>query len=208
VIASPERPDIPDISADVPMIIGSTLNEFVTGINHPEVEAMREEELLARVETFAPGRARCVIDAFRARTPDVTPFDLWSRIATGPIRQAAVDQALMKARHSRAPAYLFWFTWQTQVLDGRPRAFHCLDIPFFFANTDRCASMTGGGPRAAGLAGKMVDALIAFARTGNPAHAGLPSWHPVTTAGTPTMIFDDDPRLENGLDANERESLV
>ncbi len=208
VVAGPERPDLPDISIDVPMMIGSTLNEFVNGINHPEFEMMQEKDLVARVESFAPGRSRNVIDAFRAATPAASPIDLWSRIATAPIRQAAVDQALAKAKHSRAPAYLYWFTWQTQVLDGRPRAFHCLDIPFFFANTSRCASMTGGGSRAAALSRKMADALVAFARTGAPNHAGLPTWRPVTPTELPTLIFDDQPRLEIGLDANERGSLV
>ncbi|MDH7972353.1 carboxylesterase family protein [Sphingomonas sp. AR_OL41] len=208
VIASPERADLPDLSVDVPMVIGTTLNEFVSGINHPEYEALREEELVARVEAFVPGRARAVIAAFRQRTPGASPFDLWSRIATAPIRQSAVDQAMAKARHSRAPAYLYWFTWQTPVLDGRPRAFHCLDIPFLFANTDRCASMTGGGARAAALSRRMSDALLAFARTGNPGHPGLPAWSAVTATTAPTMIFDDRPRLERDIDNAERGSMT
>ncbi|MEG3144256.1 carboxylesterase family protein [Sphingomonas sp. RT2P30] len=208
VIASPERADLPDLSVHVPMVIGTTLNEFVSGINHPEYEMMREDELVARVEAFVPGRSRAVIAAFRRRAPGASPFDLWSRIATAPIRQSAVDQAMAKARHSRAPAYLYWFTWQTPVLDGRPRAFHCLDIPFLFANTDRCASMTGGGARAAVLSRRMTDALLAFARTGNPGHPGLPAWSAVTATTAPTMIFADQPRLERDLDNAERGSMT
>jgi len=207
VIASPERADMPDLSADVPMIIGSTLNEFVTGINHPEREAMGADKLVELVETVAPGRSRAVIAAFRRHTPNASPFDLWSRVAAAPVRRAAVAQAIAKARHSRAPAYLYWFAWQTPVLDGRPRAFHCLDIPFLFANTDRCASMTGGGERAAALGGRMADALLAFARTGDPNHPGIPAWRSVKDADLPTMIFDDRPRLEPDPDAAERAVL-
>ena len=208
VLALPERADMPDLSVDVPMIIGSTLNEFVTGINHPERETMGEDKLVELVETVAPGRSGAVIAAFRRRAPNAPPFELWSRIAAAPVRRAAVAQATAKARHSKAPAYLYWFTWQTPVLDGRPRAFHCLDIPFLFANTDRCASMTGGGERAALLSGRMADALIAFARTGDPNHPGLPAWRPVEGADLSTMIFDDQPRLERDLDAAERAVLA
>ena len=189
------------------MIIGSTLNEFVTGINHPEREAMGADKLVELVETVAPGRSRAVIAAFRRHTPNASPFDLWSRVAAAPVRRAAVAQAIAKARHSRAPAYLYWFAWQTPVLDGRPRAFHCLDIPFLFANTDRCASMTGGGERAAALGGRMADALLAFARTGDPNHPGIPAWRSVKDADLPTMIFDDRPRLEPDPDAAERAVL-
>lgn len=202
-----ERADMPDISGDVPMMIGSTLNEFVTGINHPEVEAMREADLVAKVETVAPGRSAAVIAAFRHRTPDASPFDLWSRIATAPIRQSAVDQALAKSS-GKAPAYLYWFTWQTPILDGRPRAFHCLDIPFMFANSERCATMTGGGPRAAALSGRMADALVAFARTGTPNHPGLPSWPPVTSSTVASMILDDHPRVELDPDRVERATVT
>ncbi|MES2042692.1 MAG: carboxylesterase family protein [Pseudomonadota bacterium] len=208
VQASPDRADLPDLSVDVPMMIGTTLNEFFTGINHPEFEAMSEDDLVARVEAFVPGRGRAAIAAFRRRTPHASPFDLWSRIAAAPIRQSAVDQARAKARHSRAPAYLYWFTWQTPVLDGRPRAFHCLDIPFMFANTDRCASMTGGNAQAAALSARVADALLAFARTGDPGHAGLPAWPPATAATAPTMIFDDLPRLERDADGAERETVI
>ncbi|GAA0316298.1 carboxylesterase/lipase family protein [Sphingomonas oligophenolica] len=205
--ASPERPDMPDLSIDVPMMVGTTLNEFVTGINHPEFEAMSEAELEAKVDALYPGRSGPVIAAFRRRTPRASPFDLWSRIATAPVRQSAIDQVLAKAKHSPARAYLYWFTWRTPVLDGRPRAFHCLDIPFMFANTERCASMTGGGPRAATLSAQMADALLAFARSGDPNHATLPRWEPVTPTRIPSMIFDDQIHIEHDADAIERATI-
>lgn len=204
----PFRPDAPAISADVPLIVGTTLNEFVHGVNHPEFEAMSQAELAARAERFLPGRGASLVAAFRRRDPNASPFDLWSRIATAPIRKAAVDQALAKARQAQGPAYLYWFNWATPVLDGRPRAFHCLDIPFAFANTDRCDSMTGGGPDARALSGRIADAFVAFARSGDPNHAGLPPWRPVTPGGAATMIFDTEVRLDPDPDAVERAAIT
>ncbi|WP_308910441.1 carboxylesterase/lipase family protein [Pseudokordiimonas caeni] len=205
--AAPFGPTAPGITADVPMMIGTTLNEFINGVMTPGDEGMDEAGLAAKVEAMFPGQGSRIVQAFRAHTPDASPFDLWSRIATSPVRQAAIDQAASKAALGKAPAYLYSFNWQPPVLDGRPRAFHCLDIPFVFANTDRCDTMTGGGPRAEALGNRMADAWIAFARTGNPNHAGIPDWKPYEPVEEPCMIWDDAPRLAFAPDRDELRSI-
>jgi para-nitrobenzyl esterase len=189
------------------MIIGTTLNEFVTGINHPEYEQLSAQELQSRTETLYPGRGAAVVEAFRKRTPDARPFDVWSRIASAPVREAAVAQARAKAALQKAPAYLYWFTWQTPIFDARPRAFHCAELPFVFCNTDRCDNMTGGGPRARALAGRMADAWIQFARTGDPNHAEMARWSAFSVESMPTMIFDDKSVLLSDPDGEERAVL-
>jgi len=206
--AAPFAPDAPALSADVPMIIGTTLNEFTHALNHPEYELMTESELVERVERSYPGREAAVLAAFRRRTPQAKPFDLWSRIATAPVREAAIRQAGAKSSQQKAPAYLYWFNWQTPVFDGRPRAFHCAELPFVFFNSDRCDTMTGGGVAARALAGRVADAWIQFARTGDPNHPGLPRWTPFERAGAPTLLFDDPTRLELGPDRAELASLA
>lgn len=205
---APFSPRAPTISSDVPMIIGTTLNEFTTGMNHPEYELMTEAELLARAEVSYPGRGSVVTAAFRRRTPNAKPFDVWSRIATAPVRQAAIDQAAAKAALGGAPAYLYWFTWQTPILDGRPRAFHCAEIPFVFHNAELCDHMTGGGLRARSLSDSMADAWIQFARTGDPNPPASARWSRFAAGSVPTMIFDDEIRLELNPDVVERSSLA
>jgi para-nitrobenzyl esterase len=209
IIPSPAfNPTAPDVSADVPMIIGTTLNEFATGINHPEYELMTDAELHTRTEAMYPGKSKQIVAAFRNRTPNAKPFDLWSRIASAPVRQGALRQATMKAALNKAPAYLYWFTWQTPVLDGRPRAFHCAELPFVFYNSDRCENMTGGGDDARQLAGRMADAWIQFARTGDPNHSGIPKWAPFTPDRSPCLIFDDPTVVTNAPDAAELATLA
>lgn len=205
---APFRPHAPGLSRDVPMIIGSTLNEFVSGINQPDAQGMDEAELQRRADGFVAGKGAGIVAAFRDRTPEASHFDLWSRIATSPVRQSAIDQAAAKAAAGGAPAYLYWFTWQTPVLDGRPASFHCLDIPFVFANTARCASMTGGGPSAERLGDQISSALIAFAKTGSPQHADLPTWPPFDTATMPSMIFDTRTTVANGPDRDELARVI
>ena len=189
------------------MIIGSTLNEFATGINHPEFELMTEAELRERLAATYPGRSEAVLASFRKRTPNAKPCDLWSRIASAPVRGSAIAQARAEATLGGAPAWVYWFTWQTAVLDGRPRAFHCAELPFVFDNIDLCANMTGGGERARLMASRVADAWIAFARTGDPNHRGLPRWTQYSPASPATMILDDQPRLEIGIDQEEQASI-
>jgi para-nitrobenzyl esterase len=204
----PFDPGAPALSADIPMIVGTTLNEFVTALNHPELEAMSEPDLQTRVREIYGDRAMSVIGAFRQRTPQAKPFDLWSRIAASGVRGSAIEQAKLKAAQGRAPAYLYWFTWQTPILSGRPRAFHCAEIAFVFDNTDRCETMTGGGAEARALAGKMCDAWIQFARTGNPNHPQLPRWPAFSAESIATMIFDHPPRVEMNPDGAEQRSVA
>ncbi len=206
--AHPFDPTAPAISADVPMIVGTTLNEFTNSLNHPELERMTEAELRTRVTTqFGADKTQAIVAAFRARTPNASPFDLWSRIASAQVRGNAIKQCTAKAALGKAPAYLYWFAWQTPVLDGRPRAFHCSEISFVFHNTDLCDTMTGGGPDARALGATMSAAWVNFARTGNPNHAGMPRWEPFSAANVPTMIFDNNVRLERNPDGAEQQSV-
>ncbi|KCZ59686.1 hypothetical protein HY30_13860 [Hyphomonas chukchiensis] len=205
--AWPFKESAPETSADVPMIIGTTQNEFVTGINNPEAMSMTESALRERVERAYPGRTEAIIAAFRETAPQAKPFELWSRIATAPIRAAAIRQAKVKADLKQAPAYLYEFTWQTPILEGRPMAFHCADIPFAFFNTDRCDTMSGGGADARALSATIADAFIHLARTGDPNHAGLVDWPAYMPATSPTMIFDQDVRVSLNGDEDALETL-
>ena len=204
----PFDPAAPAISANVPMIVGTNLNEFVHNINKPDGEAMTEDQMLGLVRGIYGDRTPGVVAAFRERTPGATPFDLWSHIAAAPVRAAAIEQCTRKAAQRAAPAYLYWFAWQTPVLDGRPHAFHCAELPFVFNNAERCETMTGGGPQAIELAHKMSDAWVRFARTGNPNGAGLPNWPSFNTERLPTMVFDNRCEVQDGPDANEQAAIA
>ena len=206
--AHPFEPHASTLSADVPMIIGSTLNEFITAINHPEFEQMTEAQLEERVRGMHGERTPKVLEAFRQRSPHASPFDLWSHIGSAGVRQSAIAQATAKAALGKAPAYLYWFTWKTPILSGRPRAFHCAEIPFVFDNTDRCENMTGGGPDARVLGAIMSDAWIQFARTGDPNHPRMPRWDAFSPSRQQTMIFDNRSVQVNGPDAAEQDSIA
>lgn len=120
------------------------------------------------------------------------PFEIWGLVqGTRAYRLNAVTQAELKSKQS-APVYMYWFGWKTPVLDGRPLAYHCQDLAFWFDNVDLAAQATGGGDDARELAVKMSGALVAFARNGHPNHAGITRWTPFTIADRATMVFEND----------------
>lgn len=205
--AHPFDPAAPKFSADVPLLVGNVLNEFVTGTDHPDAFSMTEPQLAEVVAKRYGDKSKEVIETFRQESPKTRPFDLYSIIMTSSVRYTSVKQAQLKAAQAQAPAYLYWFTWQTPVLDGRPMAFHCSELSFCFDNTDRCETMTGGGPRAQSLATKVSEAWLNFARSGNPNHSGLPHWRSVTPDKAPTMLFDDTCKVADDPDAKSRKLM-
>ena len=86
-------------------------------------------------------------------------------------------------------------------------AFHCAELSFCFDQTDKCETMTGGGPRPRALATKVSQAWINFARNGSPNHSGLPNWPAFNAETVPTMIFDDECKLSNDPDGPQRKLM-
>jgi para-nitrobenzyl esterase len=203
----PFDPVAPAISSGIPLLMGSVLNEQVHGINHPEYEDMAIGEVLQRARVRFHDQAEAVIAAYQKLFPKAKPFDVLSVAFAAESRQNCVTQATRQAALGGAPVYMFWFTWQTPVLDGRPRAFHCSELPFVFNNTDRAAAMTGGSSEARDLGGRMSDAWIALARKGDPNHPGLPKWPAFTAKDGALMVFDNKCEVRMNQDGEARRAI-
>lgn len=182
----------PAVSAKVPLLVGSTRTETGVGWDWPDFEDFTTGELAdAMKKAHGKEKAARLLAAFRRGHPDAKPCDLLALWQSSGFRKAALRQASAKAAQGAAPAYVYLFAWNTPILDGRVRSYHCAELPFVFDNTDRCDAATGGGPLARALAAKVSDAWIRFARTGNPSHNGLPEWPAFTPEKHATMVFDN-----------------
>ena len=189
------------------MMIGNCLNEFSMSIFDPKLELLTDAELDTRAAALFGNRSGKIVDAFRRGHPNAKPVVLLE-LMTNRFRLLAVQQAERKAALGAAPAFVYLFTWESPVLDGRYRSFHCLEIPFAFYNTDVYATMTGGGPDARNLAGKVSDAWISFARKGDPNHGGLPKWPAFNSDTSATMMLDKKCEVKNGPDREELKALA
>lgn len=198
------------LSSDIPMLICSTFHEWSVARNNPEMEKWTFDEVkdsLKEQAGFSGGlgdKAGPVVEAYREAFPDKKPIEIMIMVISN--RQGLIQTANAKAQQE-APVYVAWFGWEPPMFNGRMRAFHCLDISFWFDNTDLMLTHTGGGTRPRKLSQKMSAALNQFMRTGDPGVSSLPNWKAYSTENGETMILNDTCRLLNDPDREAREML-
>jgi para-nitrobenzyl esterase len=177
------------ISANIPLLIGSTKNEFMPSLFMPQLKQGSLDAVKDHIQKQYGDKAGAYTAAVKKAYPnDTRPTDLVD--VDDLFRRSAIKMADIKAV-SPAPVYMYLFAWQSPVMDGNYKALHCMEIPFVFNNISRCEEMTGGGKEAYELADKVSQSWINFARTGNPGHKGIPNWQKYTPANGATMIFDN-----------------
>lgn len=200
----PFYPDASPISAHIPMMIGNTHDETrsLIGGNDPSTFAFKWEDLPARLTEnmrvdIEPTR---VVAEYRRLYPQYSPSDVFFSATTAARSwRGAIIEAELRAQQG-SPAFAYQLDWPAPQDGGKWRAPHTLDIPLAFNNCDKPGSITGSGPDAQRMAEQVSNAFIAFARSGNPTHAGIPKWEPYTLPRRATMVFNnpsaliDDPR--------------
>jgi para-nitrobenzyl esterase len=193
----PFDPGAPTISANVPLLTGTNLHEFVNGLDHPGANAMAGEELSRLVREEFGGDGEAIVAAYRLEYPKATPFGLYAAIAASRLRVPAFAQAARKAELGAAPAYAYVYAWRTPVLDDRPGPFHACEIAFTFDNAEICDHYSGGSPQGFALSKQISRAWVNFARTGDPNHSGLPHWPAYSASTRATMCFDNACEVRN-----------
>jgi len=198
------------LSSDVPMLLCSTFHEWNTTRLSQELENItldKVKETLktsARLGTGIGDKVGEVVDAYAKAFPDAKPAEIMALVNSN--RKNVIATADAKAVQ-KAPVYLAWFGWQPPLFDNRMHAFHCLDICFWFANTDLMLTHTGGGKRPRALSDKMSGTLLQFMKTGNPNMGGLPEWKAYTPAKGETMILNDQSMLKDDPDREARKLI-
>ena len=203
----PFDPTAPEISEDVPLIIGSVNTEgtFFTPPDSP-LFSLDEAGMRTRLIPRYGEATDKLIDLYRKEMPNASPSEIYFLITAFPT--AAITQAERKVAQGRAPVYMYLFTWETPVEGGKRHSPHTVELPFVFNNVLEQPEEVGNGPDLQPLADKVSGAWTAFAHTGNPSTPGSPKWSAYTESGRATMMINnewklvDDPRHDVRLIMN------
>jgi para-nitrobenzyl esterase len=204
----PFWPEAAAQSAGIPMVIGNTHDETRAFLgNDPANFALTWASLPAKLEKeqYTDLLPSTVIARYRHLYPHYTPSDVFFAATTaGRSWRGAVDELEARARQG-APTWAYQLDWGSPLEGGKFGAFHTLDIPLVFDTTGQPGSRTGNGDDARQVAASMSEALIAFARHGDPNHAGLARWERYSLPRRQTMLFDRTPRQADDPRGGERE---
>ncbi len=198
----------PEISKNVPMLIGSVTEEG----NRMSSKPTEEEWHATLAKAYGDEKATAITAALKKAYPQKRIQTL-SYMCSGNflnglgMRNNVVKMARLKHELKAAPAYTYYFTWQTRILDGLPGAWHTAELQFCFDNTKRCEQGTGNTPEAQALAKKMASSWATFAATGNPSIPDL-KWEATDPETNKTMIWDNRCRMVNDPDSEARLILL
>jgi para-nitrobenzyl esterase len=205
LLRHPFYPDAPAQSANIPMIIGNTRDETrAFNGNDPGIHELTWEQLPERLLSamYVDIDPEYVIQEYRRLYPKYSATEVFFAATTaGRSWRGAVIEAELRAAQG-SPAFAYQLNYRSPLENGRYGAMHTMDIPLVFDNIAQPESRTGTDANAQQAADQMSEAFIAFAKTGNPAHAGIPAWRPYELPARSTMVFDvqsqlvDDPRGE------------
>lgn len=195
LLQQPFTPGFADISGDIPLLIGTTLNEMMKtaysekGLTLAEAKGRLEESYGKNADTY--------VELFGKAYPDYSPQDLVSIDTI--FRPTTITVA--DTRSANAPVYTYVLTWKSPVDDSTRGSFHGLDVPLAFNNIELGQHWTGTSDDARVVADMMSSAWINFARTGSPnVPTKFPEWEAYSQENGETMIFNVKPKAVNNHD--------
>jgi len=203
LLRHPWDPDSPEISAHIPLLIGNDKDEstLLALLLNPKLFDLDPDGLRNELVKYKVPEARVddVISLYMKIHPQESPSDLFFRITTDRgARWNATRQAELHLARGKASVFMYYFQWNTPVLEGKLRAFHTADLPL----TMRMVAY----PESEHLSRQLSGAWAAFARNSNPSQKGL-KWHAYTLEGRHTMVFDID-KSESVKDPHHDERIM
>jgi para-nitrobenzyl esterase len=174
----------------VALMAGTTRDEWklftVAAANLREMDDARLRKMTANLvgEAYAE-------DVLKGYTRG-TPFARWNEVMTDHTFFVPATR-LLDVQAAHAPVYGYRFDWESPMLNGALGSCHALELGFTFGTfrVKGAAPFFGSGDAAEELSNSMMDAWVAFAKTGNPSNDTSGAWLRYDANKRATMIFGD-----------------
>jgi para-nitrobenzyl esterase len=190
----PFDPVAPPESADVPVIISTTLEDAALRLTNFNLDEAGLKAILNQRYGDKEGE---ILALYRQRYPQKSPFLIQAQVFTDAgFRRSAITQAERKAALGRASAYMYLWNWESPGFGGKFGAVHGIDVAASFHGV-RDTIMGVGSPGGKVMCDRLASAWVAFAKTGDPNNPQIPRWPSYDGATRATMVFDTDTRVEN-----------
>ena len=201
---SPFHPVASPIGRDVPLIIGTCATEatFLTcGI--PQVFELNRTQRNELLKLMIGDNYAGLLVHYEEDAPAATPSELFFAVITDyMLRMNSIRLAELKLALGGAPVYMYLLKYRTDVLGGKFRTPHTLEIPLVFGHSDN--PMLGTSEDRFVVARQMGATWAAFAHTGDPGNGQIPAWPAYDLARRSTMAFDISPHVVEDPSGRQR----
>ncbi|MFX1323764.1 MAG: carboxylesterase/lipase family protein [Promethearchaeota archaeon] len=136
------------------------------------------------------------------------PMDLLDAIVTDSLFRIPTIRFLEAQSKYQPNTFNYMFKFQCIQFDGALGCPHSIEIPFVFntLNATGIPDFIGTGPEIETFSRKVMDAWIAFARSGNPNHKDIPEWTPYSIEKRATMCLGKESKLVDAAFEKERKA--
>lgn len=196
---------------DIEVFIGSNLDENKLFLMwNPKAFELTEDGLYKTVNAIMrfikqkESKSKEIIEGYQKLRK--TPRDIADAILTDyTFRIPSIRLAEEQSKYQKN-IYMYLFTWQSPLGEGKYGAMHALELPFVFGLFgDRDIGIfPGRTEETQRLSEKMMDAWIAFARSGNPNHENIPELASYDKENRTTILFDKKVTIQKDPFGNER----
>lgn len=188
----------------VPLIVGSVYGEFAFWkLPYDKKKMTREEGIAFLEECFGKEDVEEIVPLFEKAFPYRNPADL--TCCDTFFRKPASDYIRMRCKNG-GEVYAYLFDVDFPMESGKP-AWHCSEIPFVFHNT-HLTPYANIPDITEKLEEQIFESVIAFAKTGNPNHPGIPHWEKSTENTEPVMMFGENTMLRSNADVEFLEKMI
>ncbi len=158
----------------------------------------------------SPEKSKAIIETYKEARKgklSVEPKEIFDAVLTDAMFRVPATRLLEAQSKHQPNTYNYMFKWFTPAMGGKFGCCHALELPFVFGNLDSTFKpILVIDSETKALSEQIMDAWIAFARTGNPNNKGLPEWPAYDSKSRATMALAIQPKVWNALFDQERKA--